>query len=39
MRKLKRAVAKARMSGAGIRRINKKSANGSYFSKHWREFV
>ena len=39
MRKLKRLVAHNRMKKAGLSRVNKDTKTGSYFAKHWREYV
>ena len=39
VRKLKRLVAKANMKKAGIHQPCKNKGNGSYFSKHWREYL
>ena len=40
MRKLRRKVARERMKKAGINQINKNDNRlGSYFAKHWREFI
>lgn len=39
MRKLKRLVAHKRMKKGGLAHVNKKVAKGSYFAKHWREYV
>ena len=39
MRKLKRSVAHNKMRKSGYTRINKDRRNGSFFSRHWREFV
>ena len=39
MRKLLRKIAHYRMRKAGHTRVNKEyGVDGSYFSKHWREF-
>lgn len=39
MRKLRRAVAKARMKKKGIHGPLKKRTGQSYFSEHWREYI
>jgi len=44
MRRILRKIAHSRMQKAGYTRVNKRRdgdrayVNGSYFSKHWREF-
>lgn len=39
MRKLKRLVAKTNMKKKGICKICKDFGDGSYFAKHWREYI
>lgn len=39
MRKLARLVAKTNMKKKGIRKPCKDFGNGSYFARHWREYV
>lgn len=39
MRKLLRAIARARMQNDGIQQINKKRNGASYFALHWRDYV
>lgn len=40
MRKHLRAIARANMRRAGLRRINKRRRDGtSYFSAHWKEWI
>lgn len=39
MRKLRRKVARKRMTNAGYNQVCKRKYGESYFSKHWREFV
>ena len=45
MRKLMRAIARAKMKKAGIQHMNRKvkmpngKKNRSYFAEHWREYV
>lgn len=39
MRKWRRLVARNKMRKAGYTGVNKDHGNGSFFSRHWREFV
>lgn len=39
MRKLRRLIAHNRMKKAGYTQVNKDKGTGSYFAKHWREFI
>lgn len=41
MRKLKRIVARYKMTKKGFTKLNHKhiDTRGSYFAKHWREYV
>ena len=39
MRKWLRRMAHAKMKKAGIQHVNDKRPGGSYFARHWREFI
>ena len=39
MRKYRRMVAKAKMKKKGLIQFCKPKADGSYFSRHWREHI
>lgn len=39
MRKYRRMVVKSRMKKKGIVQFCKSKSDGSYFSRHWREYI